>query len=131
MNEKLPVAQMMSLSSFGPISCMILPLLALSPPLCGGGPSFVPLVIGHHPSSSSPRPLHFLGPFLVVLVVADSIRPCCCYSCCCCCHHHAVAVVVGVVLMGPWRWWWCWLWPLFVVPSHHFHCPGAICMGPA
>jgi hypothetical protein len=27
------------------------------------------------PLSSSPRPLHFLGLFLVILVVADSIRP--------------------------------------------------------
>jgi hypothetical protein len=39
MNKKLPVAQTMSLSSFGPISCMIPPLLMLSPPLHGGGPS--------------------------------------------------------------------------------------------
>jgi hypothetical protein len=46
------MAQTTSLSLFGPISCTILPLIALSPPLCGGGPSFMPPVIGHHPLSS-------------------------------------------------------------------------------
>jgi hypothetical protein len=107
---------------FQHVSCTILHLPHVVASSCGGGPggpSFMPLVVvGHCPSLSPPCPIHFLGLFLVILVVADTpliiFVPghCRCHSChchCCCCA--AATGVLLVLLLGP----WCWHWPHLIV----------------
>jgi hypothetical protein len=81
---------------------IVLLLLTLSPPLHGGGPSFVP------PGGRWSSSLVMVG----VLHCRHLIPGRCC-SCRCHCCHHAVAMVVVVVVVGPWC--WRWHWPHLVV----------------